>query len=126
MGDRLEVKVRNFPGLLEKVSGNCHAIVLFLDGLPLRQMPPESCSQHDGTVSYMLDRVPDGNDDEWHRLLGSPNGFTRKTRVSVGVDDQFSFPTDVTSFPLKTIPRARFFTFLGLLGLSLIAFIHLC
>jgi hypothetical protein len=126
LGDRLEVTVRNFPALLQKVSGNCHAIVLFLDGLPLRQMPPESCSQYDGTIRYTLDRIPDGNDEAWHRLLGSPNGFTREVRVSVGVDDQFSFPTDVTAFPLKTIPRARFFAFLALLALSLVAFIQLC
>lgn len=126
LGDRLIVTVRNFPALLQKVSGNCHAVVLFLDGLPLRQMPPDSCNQYDGTVRYTLDRVPDGNDDAWHRLLGSPNGFMRKTRVSIGQDDQFAFPTDVTSFPLKIIPRLRFFTFLTFLAIATITFVQLC
>ncbi|MFL6247593.1 MAG: hypothetical protein ACJ74H_16330 [Thermoanaerobaculia bacterium] len=126
LGDRVTVTVRNFPKLLEKVSGNCSAIVLFLDGLPLRKMPPESCSQYDGTVRYTLDRVPDGNDAEWHKLLGSPNGFMRQTRVSVGIDDQFAFPTDVVTFDLKVLPAERFYIFLVVLVLSLLSFIQLC
>ncbi|HYC61028.1 MAG TPA: hypothetical protein VEK79_15815 [Thermoanaerobaculia bacterium] len=126
LGDRLEVKVKNFPSLLQKVSGNCHAIVLYLDGLPLRGMPPESCNQYDGTVRYLLDRDPEHNDAEWHRLLGSPNSFTRKTRVSVGADDQFAFPTDKHDFKLKVIPGPWFYTFLALLALFGALFIHLC
>ncbi len=126
LGDRLEVTVRNFPALLEKVSGNCHAIVLFLEGLPLRQMPPESCNQYDGTVRYLLDRVPEGNDQEWHRLLGSPDGFVRKVRVSVGSNDQFAFPTTVLRFPLRVLPSRGFYTFMGLIAFFLIAFIYLC
>lgn len=126
LGDRLTVKVTNFPALLTKVGGNCHAIVLFLNGLPLRQMPPESCNQYDGTVRYLLDRVPEGNDEEWHRLLGSPNGFVRKTRVSVGANDQFAYPTLVLAFPVKIIPRARFYSFVALLLFFTVLFIHLC
>lgn len=126
LGDRVTVTVKNFPALLAKVDGNCHGIVLFLDGLPLRQMPPESCSQYDGTVRYMLDRIPDGNDDEWHRLLGSPDGFIRKTSLSVGINDQFAFPTDVVSFPLKIIPAGRFYAFLVLLVIGLLTFVQLC
>jgi hypothetical protein len=126
LGDRLVVTVRNFPALLEQANGNCRALVLFLDALPLREMPPESCSKADGTIRYLLDRVPEGNDAEWHRLLGSPDGFQRKVRVSVGTDDQFAIPTDIVDFPLKTIPRARFYTFVVLLAVSIIAFVHLC
>ena len=125
LGDRVTVTVRNFPALLAKVNGNCRGIVLFLDTLPLRQMPPESCNQYDGTVRYTLDRVPE-NDEEWHRLLGSPNGFIRKTRLSVGADDQFAYPTDVAAFPLKILPAARFYGFLVLLVVAVIAFVLLC
>jgi hypothetical protein len=125
LGDRLTVKVRNFPVLLGKVP-SCHGIILFIDGLPLRDMPPESCNPYDGTVRYYLDRVPGSNDAEWHRLLGSPNGFTRKVRVSVGADDQFAYPTDVTSFELKIIPGPQFYLFLALLFISTIFFIYLC
>jgi hypothetical protein len=126
IGDRLAVTVRNFPKLLEKVSGNCSAIVLFLDGLPLRNMPPESCNQYDGTVRFTLDRVPGSNDEEWHRLLGSPDGFMRKVHVSVGANDQFAFPTDVYSFPLKVLPRPRFYMFVMLLLIFTVAFFYLC
>lgn len=125
LGDRLTVKVRNFPVLLGKVP-SCHAIILFLDGLPLRDMPPESCNPYDGTVRFFLDRVPGSNDTEWHRLLGSPDGFTRSTRVSVGADDQFAYPTDVTSFKLKIIPGTHFYLFLALLFFGSIFFIYLC
>jgi hypothetical protein len=126
LGDRLTVTVKNFPVMLSKVSGNCHAIVLFIDGLPLRQMPPQSCNQYDGTVRYLLDRVPGSNDAEWHILLGSPDHYLRPVRISVGIDDQFAFPTDVTSFGLKIIPRGRFYGFIALLLLFTILFIHLC
>jgi hypothetical protein len=125
LGDRLTVKVRNFPALLAKVP-SCHAIILFLDGLPLRDMPPESCNPYDGTVRYYLDRVPGSNDTEWHRLLGSPKGFTRRTRVSVGADDQFAYPTDVMSFKLKIIPGPQFYLFLGLLVFGTVLFVYLC
>ncbi len=126
LGDRVIVTVKNFPALLAKVNGNCRSIVLFLDTLPLRQMPPESCDQYDGTVRFLLDRVPDGNDEEWHRLLGSPNGFVRKMRLSVGADDQFAYPSDVTTFPLMLIPKGRFYFFLLLFAALLVAFIQLC
>jgi hypothetical protein len=126
LGDRLEVKVKNFPALLAKVNGNCHAIVLFMNRLPLRQMPPESCNQYDGTVRYLLDRVPEGNDEEWHRLLGAPKGFLRQVIVSVGADDQFAYPTQITAFSLEIIPRAHFYSFLALLLFFTILFVHLC
>jgi hypothetical protein len=125
LGDRLTVKIRNFPTLLGKVP-SCQAVVLFLDGLPLRDMPPESCNGYDGTVRYYLDRVPGSNDAEWHRLLGSPNGFLRSVRVSVGSDDQFAYPTDVMSFQLKIIPGPQFYLFLAMLFFGTILFIHLC
>jgi hypothetical protein len=126
IGDQLEVTVRNFPALLEKVSGNCQAIILFVDRLPLRQMPPQSCNQYDGTVRYLLDRVPGSNDEEWHRLLGSPDGFDKKVRVSVGANDQFAYPTTVQAFPLRVLPSVGFYVFLGLLAFSLISFVYLC
>lgn len=126
LGDRVVVSVRNFSKLLDQASGNCHGIVLFVEGLPLRGMPPESCNPYDGTVRYLLDRVPDQNDAAWHRLLGSPDGFTRKVRVSAGANDQFAVPTDVIAFPLEVIPPIAFYLFLILLVFSLGLFVHLC
>lgn len=126
LGDRVVVSVRNFSKLLDQVSGNCHGIVLFVDTLPLRGMPPESCNPYDGTVRYQLDRVPEQNDAAWHRLLGSPDGFTSKVRVSVGANDQFAVPTDVIAFPLAVIPPAALYLYLVLFIFSLLLFIHLC
>lgn len=126
LGDRVTVTVRDFPTLLARANGSCSAIVLYLDTLPLRKMPPESCNKYDGTVRYLLDRVPDGNDKEWHSLLGSPDGFDRKSRLSVGADDQFAIPTNVEAFPLMILPARRFYAFLLLFTGLLIAFIQLC
>jgi hypothetical protein len=126
LGDLMIVKVTNFDALLDAASGKCAGIVLYLDAMPLRGMPPQSCDRFDGTVRFLLDRVPDANDNEWHRLLGSPNGFIRPVRVSVGSDDQFAYPTNVTNFKLNIIPPARFYLFLILFVVSLVLFIHLC
>jgi hypothetical protein len=124
--NRLSVTVRNFPKLLADASGNCRAIVLYIDSMPLRGMPPESCNPYDGTVRYLLDRVPEQNDEQWHRILGSPDGFSRNVRVSVGANDEFAVPTDVTAFPLIVVPRIQFYVFIALLVAFLLIFIHLC
>ncbi|HKR62624.1 MAG TPA: hypothetical protein VJZ00_02740 [Thermoanaerobaculia bacterium] len=126
LGRRVQVTVRNFPKLLDQVSGNCHGIVMFIDGMPLRGMPPDSCNPYDGTVRYLLDRVPDQNDAEWHRILGSPNDFIRKVRISVGSNDQFAVPTDVIDFPLEIIPGLFFYLYIVLLILGVFLFVYLC
>jgi len=126
LGDRLKLKVRNLPVLLGQVSNNCKALVLFLDGLPLRSMPPDSCDPYSGSVRYRLDSVPDENDVQWHQLLGSPNGFLRKVNVSIGASDQFAVPSDVTALQLEVIPRKLFYFFLALFVVSLLLFFHLC
>jgi len=124
--DRITVKVRNFEKLLAQVDNNCRAVVLFIDAMPLRGMPAESCNPYTGEVRYLLDRVPDQNDEEWHRILGSPSGFSRNVRISVGANDQFAVPTDVTEFPLIVVPKFLFYLFLFLFGVSLLFFIYLC
>jgi hypothetical protein len=126
LGDRLTLKVRNLPVLLAQVSNNCKAIVLFLDGLPLRGLPPDSCDPYNGTVKFLLDSVPDENDAQWHRLLGSPNGFLKQVSVSIGASDQFAVPTDVHGFQLEIIPGMLFYFFLALFVVSLVLFFYLC
>lgn len=123
---RVSVKVRNFSDLLDQVSGNCRAIVMFIDSMPLRGMPAESCNPSDGTVRFLLDRVPEQNDEEWHRILGSPNHFSRNVSISVGKNDQFAVPTNVSEFPLIVVPRGYFYVFIVLLVVFLGLFIHLC
>jgi len=128
LDDRISVHVQNFGKLLDQVHGNCQAIVLFLDGMPIKADKAESCDKEKGHVRYRLLRDKDQKDDEvaWHSLLGKPNGFTREITVSVGSDQQFSIPSIATGFDLEIVPKAKFILFVGLLALALGIFVYLC
>src|SRR5205807_9484990 len=69
LGDRLSVHVQNFSALLKQVNGNCANVVLFLNGMPLKGLKPESCDASVGHVRYLLERTED-SDQVWHKLLG--------------------------------------------------------
>jgi hypothetical protein len=124
LDDRLSVHVRNFKTLLKNANGSCKGIILYLDGMPIKGDKPESCDEVLGHVRYRLLRVKD-DDDAWHTLLGSPQGYTRNITVSVGTDQNFSIPS-TASFNLEVIPRPQFLAFLALFTLSLAIFIYLC
>lgn len=128
LGDRLTVTVKNFDQLLTQVSGNCRALVLYLDEAPLTGMPPEACDAVEGEVTFILDRNADDdrNDNAWHRLLGSPKGFLRPMRVSIGPNDQFFVPTTVTEFNLFLMPEGLFYVFMISLLAALVLFVTLC
>jgi hypothetical protein len=124
LADRLTIHVQNFGTLLKQANGNCKAVVLFIDGMPLKGDKPESCDTVNGHVRYRLLRDR-GDDDAWHTLLGSPHGYTHNVDVSVGSDAQFPIPSSAT-FDLEVIPRPQFLAFLGLLALALAIFIYMC
>src|SRR5258708_27373481 len=59
LDDRISVHVQNFGKLLKQVNGNCQAIVLFLDGMPIKADKAESCDKESGHVRYPLLRHKD-------------------------------------------------------------------
>jgi hypothetical protein len=124
LDDRLSIHVQNFKTLLKNANGNCQGIVLFLDGMPIKDDKPESCDPDLGHVRYRLLRTK-VDEDAWHTLLGSPRGYTRNISVSVGSDPQVSAASTAT-FDLEMIPRPQFLAFLALLALALAIFIYLC
>jgi hypothetical protein len=124
LADRITVSVRNFNTLLAK-AGECKNVVLFINGMPLRDMPPDSCDVTHGTLRYQLYRT-EKSDAAWHALLSSPSEFIRPVAISVGATDQFSIPTSVTQFPLEVIPRIPFFVFSALFLTLTLAFTLLC
>ncbi|HEX3070286.1 MAG TPA: hypothetical protein VHX14_17095 [Thermoanaerobaculia bacterium] len=124
LDDRLSVHVENFSTLLKAANGNCQAIVLFLDGMPIKGIKPESCDPHLGHVRYRLLRTPD-DEAAWHTLLGSPDGYVKSIEASVGSNVQFPIPTSA-KFNLEIIPRPQFLSFIGLLVLALGVMVHLC
>ena len=124
LDDRLSIHVQNFATLLKQANGNCKAVVLFIDGMALKGDKPESCDAVNGHVRDRLFRDK-SDDDAWHTLLGSPQGYTHAVDVSVGSDTQFPIPTSAT-FDLEVIPALQFRLFLGLIALALAIFVYLC
>ena len=124
LDDRLSIHVQNFGTLLKQANGNCKAIVLFIEGMPLKGDKPESCDTINGHVRYRLLR-DQGDDVAWHTLLGSPHGYTHTVDVSVGSDGQFPIPSSAT-FDLEVIPALQFRIFIGLMILALGLLVHLC
>ncbi|HEY2324750.1 MAG TPA: hypothetical protein VGJ82_17965 [Thermoanaerobaculia bacterium] len=125
LDDRMSVHVQNLESLLAKVDDNCSALVLFLDGMPLKGIQPESCDKVSGHVRYRLERVAK-DDAVWHDLLGSPTTFKKPVSVSIGSTTSFSALSTVTTFELEVIPAGPFHVYLVLLVVTLIAFIYLC
>jgi len=124
LDDRISVHVQNFGTLLKNANGNCQGIVLFLEGMPIKDDKAESCDPVAGHVRYRLLRTK--NDDAaWHTLLGSPPGYAHRIGISVGSDQQFSIPSTAT-FMLEIIPHTQFLFFLVLVTLSLAIFMYLC
>ena len=124
LDDRLSIHVQNFGTLLKQANGNCKAIVLFIEGMPLKGDKAESCDPVNGHVRYRLLRDK-SDDDAWHLLLGSPHGFAHTVDVSVGSDTQFAIPSSAT-FDFEVIPALQFRIFIGLIALALAILIHLC
>lgn len=125
LDDRMSVHVQNLDTLLAKVDNNCSALVLFLDGMPLKGIQPESCDIVSGHVRFRLERVAK-DDAVWHDLLGSPTAFTKPVSVSIGSTTSFSAVSTVTDFRLEVIPAGPFHVYLVLLVVTLIAFVYLC
>src|SRR4051812_46028743 len=76
LGNRVSVHVQNFGKLLEKAGGACSNVVLFIEGMPIRGLKPESCDQARGHVRYLLRRT-EQSDATWSVLLGSPHHHTK-------------------------------------------------
>ena len=81
LDDRISVHVQNFSSLLKQVNGNCSAIVLFINGMALKGLPPESCDSNVGHVRYLLRRT-EASDEAWHKLLGSPHHYAKPVSIS--------------------------------------------
>ncbi len=116
LGDHLTVRVRNFDAFLRSAAG-CKGVVLFLAGMAVPNLPPETCDSRTGEIRFLLDRKPedDANNRAWHSLLGSPQASLRRISVSVGTENLVVIPTDVRTFPLFIIPRGELALFLVML-----------
>src|SRR6266542_265988 len=124
LDDRISLHIDNFSTLWAKANNDCSQIVLFLDGMPIKGLKPESCSPVSGHIRYRLLRTPD-SDTAWHALLGSPHGFTHNVRVTVGPDAQNTLGNQ-QEFELEVLPRPQFWGFMVLFAAMLAIFVWLC
>jgi hypothetical protein len=91
LGDLLTLRVENLPALVQQSKcigkeSNCQKqeIVLFLNGRPLTGDGPEVILPEENTLQFHMSRA-EGSDDLWEDLLGSPTGFVREVKASVGL-----------------------------------------
>src|ERR1051325_8540071 len=66
LDDKISIHVNNFSTLVAKANNDCAQIVLFLDGMPIKGLKPESCDRIAGHIRYRLLRTPD-EDRQHHR-----------------------------------------------------------
>lgn len=125
LDDRISVHVQNFSSLLKQVNGNCSSIVLFINGMALKGLQPESCDNKVGHVRYLLRRT-EGSDEVWHKLLGSPRHYGKSVSISVGADEQFPVRSTVSSFALEAVPRFWFLLFIAIGAVFVFLLIILC
>jgi hypothetical protein len=124
LDDRISVHIDEFSTLLARANGDCGQVVLFIDGMPVKGLKPESCDSINGHVRFRLLRTPE-SDDVWHSLLGSPHSYLRPVRVTVGSDTQNTVANQ-GELHLEVIPRRQFFAFLTLLAAMVALFVVLC
>src|ERR1043165_5042645 len=99
LGERVSVHVQNFSKILAETNGTCSGVVLFIDGMPIRGLKPESCDQAHGHVRFLLNRT-EQSQITWSILLGRPRHHAKDVTLSVGTNDQFSIDSTVDVFQL--------------------------
>jgi hypothetical protein len=124
LGDGLTVAVENLEVALENVEKGCEGLILFLNEIPIKGVPPDSCSLATGTVRFTLDRTDD-SDQAWHSLLEEPLAFHKIISVSVGPDGDLSYPTRVKEFELEILPRLQFYGYFAGLLVFLVLLVRL-
>src|SRR5262249_5466292 len=125
LDDRISVHVKNFSPLLKQANGNCSNIVLFINGMPIKGLQPESCDNTVGHVRYLLRRT-DESDEVWHKLLGSPHHYAKPVSVSLRSDAHFPARSSATNFALEVVPRFWFLLFIAIAAVFLLLVFLLC
>lgn len=94
LGNRLIVTVSNLSNLLTQESQEHHKIILYLDGMALKGLYPESKDLLRNELRFQLQRT-DSTRQTWAALLGRPTHFLKKVTVSVGLEDKYPVATNV-------------------------------
>jgi hypothetical protein len=103
---------------------HCSNLILFLDEIPIPGSPPESCSPAEGRIRFLLERT-EKSDRAWHLLLKEPTAVAKTISASVGPNEELAFPTAVRDLELQVLPKGKFFSFIAMLAVALVAFLSL-
>jgi len=126
LGDGLTVMLK--PGTLkptlDRLNKGCESLILFLNEIPIKGVPPDSCSLATAEIHFTLDRTDD-SDQAWHILLEEPISFSRIVSVSVGPQGGLAFPSKKTDFELVVLPKVPFYAYFAGLALFLLLFLRL-
>jgi len=126
LGDGITVQLTmgTMKPALDKLAKGCESLILFLDEIPIKGVPPDSCSLKTAQVHFTLDRT-DESDQAWHILLEEPIAFTKVVSVSVGPQGGLAFPTKKTDFELIVLPRVPFYAYFFGLALFVLLLLRL-
>ncbi|HVT57822.1 MAG TPA: hypothetical protein VHR45_05445 [Thermoanaerobaculia bacterium] len=128
LGDVLTVDVPGLPAFLAQLAAPAckgKQLVLYLEDRPLPDLvafPPTN--PHNTTLRFTLLRTEKSR-AVWTFLLGSPSWSPRPTQVSVGLADEYAFPSDAPPIKLTIIPQWRFIFWAILFTLLVAAFLGL-
>lgn len=89
-----------------RAGNTAHRLLLFLDGRPSTGDYPEAVDPAAGEVRYHLAITAD-NRELWEDILRRPT-YTRKLKVSVGLDADTPFPTQVSGARAATLHIVAF------------------
>lgn len=131
LGDTLTLKVENLATLVNQANctgsgADCQKqkILLFLNGRPLtKDDGPEVILLDEGLLQFHLSRE-EGPDEVWEELLGSPQGFVKEVRVSVGLEN--GYPLEGTqTFELIVVQESWFWACFVLVAAVLLSTVYL-
>jgi hypothetical protein len=94
LNDHLVVQIDNLSNLVAQAALEHKQIILYLDGLALPGLYPESVDSLRNELRFQLQRT-DSTRQAWATLLGSPKHFSRAITVSVGLENEYPVATEV-------------------------------
>jgi hypothetical protein len=121
LGDELTVEVKGLKVLLQKAqcSSPNKKILLFLDGRPIKDVTPFPPTDPVKELLIFPLKRTESSRETWTYILGHPSWSSRKTNISVGLEDEY--PVESTaSIQLEVLPQG-WFTFWFILFLALTA-----
>jgi len=118
----ISINIHNFKQWLISSQLRSDQLILYLDGMPLKGLHPDSVFDDIGVVTFVPRRTPESK-EAWNRLLTRRDSLG-SVAVSLGSEEGPPLKTKATDVKLRAINRdwvfwTTLFAFLGISGLFL-------